>query len=554
MSVFDPSRPWGGQYSPVDPGVVTSRRADGSWSGRILRDLLSEAAARWPGRTALVEQPSGGTRRAITYREFDAAADVAAGRLTRLGVGKGDVVAVMAPNGIDYPTLVFGINAIGAVYTGIPVAYGERQAAAVLKGSRARVLVVPRSWRRTDLLELSRRLRADIPTLEHVVVLGDTAGAVLGAREVRWEAVEPAPPGPPPRPEDVCYLGFTSGTTGLPKGAMHTHETLLHPADALYDHLGSDTFGMPMVQLVGSPVGHHTGLVWGILFTVRHGGTGVHLESWNPDAAADVIRSEGATTMFGAPTFLQDLLRTSLANDPTCPLRSVIVAGSSVPRTLPARGSAALSAYIAPAWGMTECGILTSATPREDDSVLGTDGSVLPGSEVRVVDADRAEVPAGVVGDLLMRGPGVTLGYLDRDDATRASFDDDLWFATGDTASVDAHGWLEIHGRTKDIIIRGGENIPVADVESVILEDPDVLAAAVVAYPDERLGERACAVLVVRDGAEVDLRGLNDRLSAAGLSRHYLPERLVLRDELPMTPSGKIQKFKLRELVAHDHG
>jgi cyclohexanecarboxylate-CoA ligase len=266
----------------------------------------------------------------------------------------------------------------------------------------------------------------------------------------------------------------------------------------------------------------------------------------------EIIRTEGVTAFFGAPAFLQDMLCTDLADDPDCPLRCVVVAGSSVPRTLPGRAARALGAYIAPAWGMTECSIIVSCTPSAPDAILRTDGSVFEHSAARIVAKDGAAAPVGTTGELQVRGPALFLGYYQRPDATAASFADGGWFRTGDTACLDRDGWVSLQGRTKDVIIRGGENIPVVDIETLLFDHPAVVNAAVVAIPDERLGERACAVVTLQGDAHLDLGQLCEFLAAAGLSRHYLPERLVVLDELPMTQSGKIQKFKLRDMVEAD--
>ncbi|ROP36583.1 AMP-binding protein [Saccharothrix texasensis] len=539
-----------GQHTPVTAADAEAFRAAGWWPGTPIRALLSDAAARHPDRVALVGHRPGREPVRQTYRAFDRAATRVASALHALGVGEGDVVALMLPNSVEYGALVFGISEVGAVYTGIPVSYGERQVVPILRRSRAVALIIPRRWRTTDHLALVRGLRADLPSLRHVVVVGDDFEA--GPGEHLWDDFVDVPLAafPPREPGELCYFGFTSGTTGEPKGAMHTHDTLLYAVKGLADHLGPGTFGDPMVQLVASPAGHHSGFVWGILFTAYLAGTGVHVDHWDPGWCAEVVRAEGITAFFGAPTFLQDMLRTDLADDPDCPFRCLVVAGSPVPRTLPAKAGRALGAYIAPAWGMTECSIMTSATPLEDDDVQRTDGSVFPGSQVRVVDDEGRAVPPGVTGELLMRGPGVIVGYYDRPDATDESFLPGLWFRTGDTASLDEHGRLSLRGRTKDVIIRGGENIPVTEVESLLFDHPDVLDAAVVGYSDERLGERACAVLVARPGAVLELPALCDYLLAGGLSKHYLPERLVLLPELPTTQSGKIQKYRLRELVA----
>ncbi len=540
----------GGEAPHISTEDVERYRADGSWSGRTLRSLLTDAAQEHPDRLAVVGHVTGGEPRYATYRELDAAATRAANALASLGVGPGDAVALMLPNWIEYSALMFGCHELRAVYIGIPVSYGPMQTLAILRRSRAKVVVIPRGWRSLDHLEMIRSLRGELPSLEHVVVIDDSVDGLRD--EVLWSALADAPAHGVESgdPAELCYLGFTSGTTGEPKGAMHTHETLLHSVERLTEHIGRDTFGETLVQLVASPVGHHTGYVWCTLFTVYMRGTAVLVDRWDPAWGTDLIRREGITTFFGAPTFLQDMMRTDLANDPACPLRCVVIAGSSVPRTLPAQAAAAFGAYIAPAWGMTECSITISCTPSEPDAILQTDGSLFDGSAARVVDEHDRDVPVGAVGELLVKGPSLFLGYYERPDATEASFTRDGWFRTGDTAAIDDRGWVSLRGRTKDIVIRGGENIPVTDVETLLFDHPDIVNVAIVGMPDDRLGERACAVAVFRDGVSHDLTSLNTYLLDAGLSKHYLPERLVVLDELPMTQSGKIQKFVLRDMVA----
>lgn len=544
-----PSPSAAGQLTPVSDAVVQQWRNEGWWEGRTIRSLLTEAANKHPHRTALIGRRTDGQRPTRTYAEFDTAAHRAANALASVGVGPGDAVAVMLPNWIEYADIIFGINELGAMYTGIPVAYGPMQAAAVLRRSKAKVLIIPDRWRSNENLSLGRELRAHIDTLEHLVVV-DAPSTHLLDGEAHWSDLLHAPPHglPEPQPDQLCYLGFTSGTTGEPKGAMHTHESLIYSARLQARHLGPQTYGDPMVQLIASPVGHHTGFVWGVVFTVLLAGTGVHVDRWDPTWGVEIIRDEGITTFFGAPTFLQDLQRTDLRATDT--LACVVIAGAPIPRSLPTEAALQLGAFISPAWGMTECSIITACPPDADQTVLRTDGSVFPGSELKVVDEDGNEQPPGQVGRLLIRGPALALGYYDRPDATAEAFDEDLWFDTGDRANVDELGRLSLNGRTKDIIIRGGENIPVTDIESAIFEHPDVAAAAVIGVNDARLGERVCAVVVVHDGRPpLNLLALSEHLTARGLSKHFLPERVVNLDELPMTPSGKIQKFKLREVL-----
>lgn len=524
---------------------------DGWWAGRTIRSVLADAAAAHPTRDALVGYRTGGTVTRWSYADLDREATHAASVLAELGVRAGDAVAVMLPNWVEYGAVMFGAIELGAVYTGIPVAYGERQMAAILRRSKARVLVIPRRWRGVSHLELARTLRAEIPTLETLLVLDDEPGG-LDAGEFRWSdfAELPARPVEPRSSDEICYLGFTSGTTGEPKGAMHSHDTLLYSALQLAEHVGATTFGEPAVQLVASPVGHHTGFIWGVVFTVCLGGTGIHIDRWDPAWGTDVIRTEGVTTFFGAPTFVQDMLRTDLADDPDCPLNCLVVAGASVPRTLPEQARRAFGAHLVPAWGMTECSIIISATPAAPDEIFATDGSVFTGAEAALLSSDgRIVSEPGAEGELVVRGPSLFLGYYERPDATESSFLPGSWFRTGDTASIDEHGWISLRGRTKDVVIRGGENIPVTDIETLLFGHPLVLNAAVVGIPDERLGERACAVVTLVPGAELELPELCDHLLSEGLSKHFLPERLIVMDELPMTQSGKIQKFRIRDMI-----
>jgi cyclohexanecarboxylate-CoA ligase len=533
-------------------------RTSGAWPGRTVRSLLTEAAQLHPERTAVVGYSDEGTDPVrVDYRRFDELAHRAAWALAHLDVGEGDAVAVMLPNWLEFAALVYGIAEAGGVYVGVPVASGERETFAILQRSKAKVLVVPCRWRRPDPLGLARRLRKSLPNLATVIVADPArpepqAGAELQQGEVFWSALQDLPERhfAETDPARVFQFGFTSGTTGEPKGVMNTHDVLQAALRNFAAHIGHRNFGTPMVQMVASPTGHHSGFIWGILLTAYLQGTAVFVERWVPQQAASIIRTEKVTAMLNAPTFIQDLMATDLAGDPTCTLQLAVLAGAPVPRGLPSRAGEAFGADICPAWGMTEYGIAISCAPDLPTAARHTDGIPVPGAEVRIVDPDEHPVAVGVVGDLLVRGPGLFLGYYDRPDETARAFTGEGWFRTGDKALRDEQGYICLRGRSKDIIIRGGENIPVADVENAIIEHPDILNGAVVGYPDERLGERAAAVVVCKPGTSLDLPALCTYLLANGVSKHYLPELLDTRSELPMTMSGKIRKFELRRELA----
>jgi cyclohexanecarboxylate-CoA ligase len=541
-----------GQKLALSDELIDRYRADGHWMGRTLRSLLTEAVAATPDAPALVGyRTDQASPERLTYREYDQRVDAAAWELHQLGVAAGDAVAVQLPNRVEFSILIFAIAQLGAVYVGIPVAYGEREMRAILRRSRARVLVTMPAWRSNRIQDTLRRLRADLPDLDTAMMLDSyedelTEGEVPGF----LGTTAPRPLRPTIDPIRLCHLGFTSGTTGEPKGVMNNHEALLAVMFGFLDHIGAQLLGDPIVQLVASPIGHHSGFLWGTLMTAHLGGTAVLMDQWDPSIAAEIIRSEGVTAMVNAPTFLQDLLETDLSTDEQVPLRTVVLAGSPVPRDLPRIASEALDAFVLPAWGMTEYGIAVSCSPSLPRDMFRTDGVPLASAEIAITTSDGEEAPDGVEGDLFVRGPGLFLGYYDRPDETSKAFTGDGWFHTGDRAVRDSTGAISLMGRSKDIIIRGGENIPVAEVESCIHSHPDIVQAAVVAVPDDRLGERAAAIIVLRNGTRMSLNELCRFLTSAGISKHFLPERLHIRDRLPMTMSGKIRKNQLRDELA----
>lgn len=533
---------------------VRNFRSSGEWPGVPLRQLLTDAAMKCGNSVAITGYQTGvSSPNQVTYAEVDDSAHRFAVALANIGLHPGDRIAVMLPNRAEYAAVLFGIFEFGGVYSGIPIAYGPRELARILRGSSATALVIAASWRGRDLVELVRMVRDDLPRLSHVIVI-DGDSTLLGKGEHTLQSLQGGPDQKLPEvdPGDLCYLGFTSGTSGPPKGAMHNHETLMAGIIQFADHIGVRALGEPLVQLVGSPIGHHTGFHWGVLLNTYLRGRAVYVDEWTPSIAAQIVLTERVTAMFGAPVFLQDLLESSLGKLEDCPLEFVLLGGAPVPRNLPNVGRDLLAAYICPAWGMTEVGILLSCSPRLPDEVLKTDGAVVGSALAWIIGDDGVRVPAHSEGELVVDGPMTSLGYFEQPAATAAASTPDGGLRTGDNALIDDNGWVSLRGRRKDIIIRGGENIPVPDIESVIAEHPAVLSVALVGYEDERLGERVCAVTVLRRGAELTLNLLVTFLRSRGVSTHYLPERLLVVDALPMTPSGKVRKVELREWLHYE--
>jgi cyclohexanecarboxylate-CoA ligase len=339
---------------------------------------------------------------------------------------------------------------------------------------------------------------------------------------------------------------FTSGTTGEPKGVMQSSNTqisnILPYAERL--KLGDDD-----VVLMASPMAHQTGFLYGLMMPVIIGGSVVLQDIWNPDVAVSLIRQKKCTFTMASTPFLSDLSNAVKETGGKVPsLRIFLCAGAPIPGALVEQAKQSLGAKIVSAWGMTENGAVTTTLLEDpDERSINTDGCPLPGMEVRVVDADGGPLPDGTQGHLQSRGCSNFGGYLKRPQLNDT--DADGWMQTGDMAFVDARGYIRICGRSKDIIIRGGENIPVAEVEALLYKHPAVATAAIVGYADERLGERACAFVTTMPGRSLTFEQMIEFLLGQKIAKQYLPERLEVRQQLPVTPTGKIQKFKLREML-----
>jgi 3-phosphoshikimate 1-carboxyvinyltransferase len=280
------------------------------------------------------------------------------------------------------------------------------------------------------------------------------------------------------------------------------------------------------------------------------GSTQILQDVWDAERAAAALRRWEGTFIQAATPFLADLVRVVEEGEEAPPaLRIFVVTGAAVPRNLAQRATETLSAAVCGAWGSTESCLGALAAPGDDpETVWGSDGRALAGTRIRVVDEAGRPLPAGVEGNYEVTSRCLFEGYLDRPDLTAAAMTEDGWYRTGDLATIDADGYLRITGRVKDVVNRGGEKVPVAEIEQLLHEHPLVEEVAIVAMPDERLGERACA-FVVRNGGEgkLDLAAVRSFLDGREVSRHYWPERVVEIEAMPRTPSGKIQKFVLRE-------
>jgi cyclohexanecarboxylate-CoA ligase len=539
-----------------DAVLIPSRRAHsiakGLWHDRTINDDLDACVATCPDKLALtaVQAESGSVQR-FTYRELATMADRVAVGLTKLGVGKNDVVACQLPNWWQFTVTYLACSRIGAVMNPLMHIFRERELSFMLKHGEAKVLIIPQTFRGFDFEHMVNALKPSLTDLKHVVVVN---GAGANSFEAllsgpAWEKESHAKDTLTqhrPGPDDVTQLIYTSGTTGEPKGVMHTANTVMANIIPYAARLHLDAKD---VVLMASPMAHQTGFMYGLMMPIMLKSSAVLLDVWEPLRAIDLIRNESATFTMASTPFLTDLAKNVEESGKKVPtLRTFLCAGAPIPGPLVEQARSVLGTKIVSAWGMTENGAVTLIELNDpDERAFTTDGLPLPGVELKVVNEDGVSLPVGEAGKLYVRSCSNFGGYLKR--AHLNGTDAEGWFDTGDLARLDAQGYVRITGRSKDVIIRGGENIPVVEIESLLYRHPAIAMAAIVAYPDERLGERACAVVVLKPGQSLDLPGLVEYLKSQKIALQYIPEKLEIRDAMPSTPSGKIQKFKLREIL-----
>lgn len=532
---------------PRDSEVAARYRAAGYWRDRTLDQYLSWCARELGDRVAVVDR---GER--VTFAALERQARRLAAVLTGLGVEPGDVVSFQLPNRLEAVVTFHATMVAGAVANPIVPIYRGHELRHILAQARTKVAVIPGTLRGFDFVDLYRRMRADLPDLGELIVVGDCEPQ---ERERRWADVMDAAPAsddayaaPELDPDDVALLLYTSGTTGVSKGALHSHNTLLFQAHLLTDWFSLDERD---VFLCVSPVTHVTGLLHGVVLPFVTGARVVLQEIWNADAALAEIENEAVSYLMLSTPFLQALTSSPrLQATAVSSLRYVMCGGADMPVALMETAASRLCPGVVRVYGATE-GPTPTCTNRWDPPAkrVATDGRWTPSYEGMVVDERENPVPPGTIGQVLWRGASTFLGYLDPD-LNAAAFTPEGWFRTGDLGVVDEDGYLTIVGRLKDIIIRSGEKISAYEVEQLLFEHPAVREVAVVAKPDPVTGEKACAWVVLQDGQGLDLPEVEEFLVRREVAKQKIPEDLVLVDALPKTASGKVQKAVLRQWAA----
>ena len=515
---------------------------------------LDRATARVGDREALVECATG---RRWTYRELRADVDGCALGLHALGVRTGDRVGIWAPNCAEWVLVQFATAKLGAILVNINPAYRTHELAYVLKQAGISVLVSSPEFRTSDYRAMVEEVAGDCPDLRETVFLGDPAWDAL---MTTGRAADPAPLheiGGGLTPDDPINIQYTSGTTGFPKGATLSHRNLLNNGYFVGEGCGyteEDRICIPV------PYYHCFGMGMGNLGAVTHGATMViPAPGFDPALTLRAVQDERCTSLYGVPTmFIAELGLPDFADYDLSTLRTGIMAGSPCPVEVMKRVVSEMGmSEVTICYGMTETSPVSTQTGADDDldRRTATVGRVHPHLEVKIVDpVTGATVQRGEPGEFCTRGYSVMRGYWNEPDKTAEAIDAEGWMHTGDLATMDEHGYLNIVGRIKDMVIRGGENVYPREIEEFLYTHPDVVDAQVIGVPDERYGEELMAWVRLRPGAE-PMTAESLRAYCSGRLAHYkIPRYVKLVDEFPMTVTGKIRKMDMRQTSIDELG
>lgn len=506
--------------------------------------LLTERAARHPDRLALIGTAHGtGSPRRLTYGELHAEAAQVARALLRLA-RPGEFVALWAPNVVEWPIVQYGAALAGVTLVALNPVLRPHELAYAMNHSESVLLIHAERSRDYDLAAAVASVRDECPKLRHVVSLS-TWDSWLASGDRREEL-------PDPDPDSPVMLQYTSGTTGKPKGVLLRHRSLVNVAKLTLEAAEAEPGSVAVNPL---PMFHTAACVIGTLGPLWLGGCEVLIERFEPAAMLDVLRAERADVLFYVPTVLGALLETARGSaEPPPRLRTIMGGAANVPRAMIEAAERVFGAAVHNLFGQTELAPVLSMTRRGDshDDLVGTVGRPIPQVDCKIVDPDTGETrPLGVAGEICARGYQQLVEYLHDPQATARTVDTEGWVHTGDLGSMDERGMITLTGRLKDLIIRGGENIAPAEIESWLAEHETVLEAAVIAVPDEKWGETVGAVIRLRSEPRPGLRDELEAHCRDRLAPYKVPQHWLFTGELPVTPTGKVQKFKLVDAAAH---
>lgn len=518
-------------------------RQQGLWGDASLADYWQQTARAMPDKIAVVDNHGA----SYTYSALDHAASCLANWMLAKGIESGARIAFQLPGWCEFTVIYLACLKIGAVSVPLLPSWREAELVWVLNKCQAKMFFAPTLFKQTRPVDLILPLQNQLPQLQQIVGVDKLAPATssLSLSQIIADNT-PLTTAITTHGDELAEVLFTSGTEGLPKGVMLTHNNILASERAYCARLNltwQDVFMMP------APLGHATGFLHGVTAPFLIGARSVLLDIFTPDACLALLEQQRCTCMLGATPFVYDLLNL-LEKQPAdlSALRFFLCGGTTIPkkvaRECQQRGIKLLSVY-----GSTESS--PHAVVNLDDPLsrfMHTDGYAAAGVEIKVVDDARKTLPPGCEGEEASRGPNVFMGYFDEPELTARALDEEGWYYSGDLCRMDEAGYIKITGRKKDIIVRGGENISSREVEDILLQHPKIHDACVVAMPDERLGERSCAYVVLKaPHHSLSLEEVVAFFSRKRVAKYKYPEHIVVIEKLPRTASGKIQKFLLRK-------
>ncbi|EMV5179179.1 medium-chain fatty-acid--CoA ligase [Escherichia coli] len=518
-------------------------RQQGLWGDASLADYWQQTARAMPDKIAVVDNHGA----SYTYSALDHAASCLANWMLAKGIESGDRIAFQLPGWCEFTVIYLACLKIGAVSVPLLPSWREAELVWVLNKCQAKMFFAPTLFKQTRPVDLILPLQNQLPQLQQIVGVDKLAPATssLSLSQIIADNT-PLTMAITTHGDELAAVLFTSGTEGLPKGVMLTHNNILASERAYCARLNltwQDVFMMP------APLGHATGFLHGVTAPFLIGARSVLLDIFTPDACLALLEQQRCTCMLGATPFVYDLLNL-LEKQPAdlSALRFFLCGGTTIPkkvaRECQQRGIKLLSVY-----GSTESS--PHAVVNLDDPLsrfMHTDGYAAAGVKIKVVDDARKTLPPGCEGEEASRGPNVFMGYFDEPELTARALDEEGWYYSGDLCRMDEAGYIKITGRKKDIIVRGGENISSREVEDILLQHPKIHDACVVAMPDERLGERSCAYVVLKaPHHSLSLEEVVAFFSRKRVAKYKYPEHIVVIEKLPRTASGKIQKFLLRK-------
>jgi acyl-CoA synthetase (AMP-forming)/AMP-acid ligase II len=543
--------PYTVRYSPQE---IDQYYRAGLWSTETFHDLLARRVEENPDKVFATD----GTR-SLTFRElFDAGQRLAVG-LHRRGLRRGDTAAVQLPNWVEFIQVLAALSRLGVVMVPIMPIYRREDVGYVLSNAGVRAVFIPVHFGKFGYLDMYLGLRQDHPDLTIIVARPDSAGNDVADADPDVFTLDQleadtdddrarAELGVAPGPDQPFVIVYTSGTTSRSKGCVHTFNTYCSGSRALIEPFG---YTEADVQFGPSPIAHTTGLVTSVLLPMLTGAATHLMAKWDPARAIDEIQRFGCTAAVTAPTFLHTLLSEydSQRHDLST-LRLWTCAGAPIPAAVVKQAGARLpNVKVLSLYGRSENLVTTTCSVTDDVSrALTSDGRAVPGSEVIIVDGDGNEVPRGTEGDIAYRGPAHMIEYLANPEETAALFTRDGFSKSGDLGTMTEDGYVRVTGRTKDIVIRGGMNISVREIEEHLAHHPGLRAFSVVGMPDERLGEKVCCYVVTAPGHDAPtIDDMREFLLERGVPIQKTPERVVVVDSLPMTATGKVLKHELRK-------